>query len=47
MYYFGKDFFFVLDIEYLLEDFLKQKKMKNNKECHTAQKEQQIESIAP
>ena len=47
MYYFGKDFLKETDIEYLLEDFLKQKKMKNNKECHTAQKEQQKESIAP
>ena len=31
MYYFGKDFLKETDIEYLLEDFLKQKKMKNNK----------------
>lgn len=47
MYYFGKDFLKETDIKFLLEDFLKQKEMKNNKDCPPIQKEQKTESIAP
>ncbi|MEY8320804.1 hypothetical protein AAK894_06905 [Lachnospiraceae bacterium 46-61] len=46
MYYFGKDFLKETDIPNLLNDFLKQKELKNNnQQCNTIQNKQKIEII--
>lgn len=40
MYYFGKDFEKESEIQSLLDDFLKQKELKNKKQCDAVQTEQ-------
>ncbi len=45
MYYFGKDFTSETEIQSLLEDYLKKKKVKDDVECHNIQKEQKLQTI--
>ena len=45
MYYFGKDFTNKTEIQSLLKDYLKKKKIKDDVECHNIQKEQKLQTI--
>ena len=45
MYDFGKDFTSETEIQSLLEDYLKKKKVKDDVECHNIQKEQKLQTI--
>lgn len=45
MYCFGKDFTNETEIPSLLEDYLKNKKVKNNVECHNTKKQQKLQTV--
>ncbi len=45
MYCFGKDFTSETEIQSLLEDYLKKKKVKNSVECYNIPKEQNLRTI--